>query len=90
MGTSFRFLLADGSFVDWALKPIKPDGWRSHGVRYRIAWIQNEVCRVLFDNHHGRKDHMHIDGIERPYTFTSVEQPLTDFKHEVRQLGGRI
>ncbi len=83
-----RQYLTDGSFVERAIDPIKPDKWRPHGCRYRLAWIQEGECRVLFDNHHGKTDHMHIDGKERAYQFSNIEQLLEDFYSEVRKLGG--
>ena len=80
--------LSDGSYIDVSIDRIKPDRWRPHGVRYRMAWVKNGECRVLFDNHHGKGDHLHVDGEELPYEFTSVEQLARDFAQEVRKLGG--
>lgn len=88
MGSSFRYALPDGSFIDWQIKSIRPDRWRKHGVRYRLAWVQNGVCRVLFDNHHGKQDHVHLDGVERAYQFISVRRLWSDFFIAIRSLGG--
>ena len=85
-----RVYLLDLSFIEWSLAEIKPDRWRPHGVRYRMAWIQNGICRVLFDNHHGKGDHMHLDGVERPYSFISFAKLREDFEREVRKLGGSL
>jgi hypothetical protein len=82
--------LTDGSFIDIAIDEIAADRWRPHGVRYRFAWVEKGKCRVLFDNHHGKQDHCHIDGIEREYHFVSVEKLYDDFAAEVRALGGLI
>lgn len=91
MGTnSVRQLLEDGSFLEISLTSIRPDKWRSHGIRYRFAWVQKGKCRVLFDNHHGKQDHMHIDGVEIPYEFVSVGELRRRFEEEVRKLGGEI
>lgn len=81
--------LPDGSFVEIAIDEIKPDRWRPHGVRYRFAWEKGK-CRVLFDNHHGKTDHCHIDDAEKSYKFESVERLYDDFAAEVRKLGGLI
>ena len=62
--------------------------WCTHGVRYRLAWIQNGKVRVLFDNHHEKGDHFHLDGKEYPYSFSSVKQLGLDFAEHVKQLGG--
>lgn len=85
-----RKRLADSSFVDASVEIIKPDRWRPHGVRYRIAWIQGGRCRVLFDNHHGKADHFHVDGAEHEYNFQGIAQLFEDFDQLVAMLGGRI
>ena len=82
--------LPDGSFVDISIDTIEPDRWRPHGVRYRFAWVEKGQCRVLFDNHHGKQDHCHVDGVEQEYRFVSVEQLYDDFAAEIRNLGGLI
>lgn len=80
--------LPDGSSVDASIERIAPDRWRPHGVRYRLAWVQDGRCRVLFDNHHGKQDHCHVDDKEFPYTFTTVERLARDFAELVGKLGG--
>ena len=85
-----RFSLADNSIVDWTITPIKPDKWRPHGIKYSMAWVQNDVCRVLFDNHHGKHDHVHKDGTEESYVFTNIDKLIDDFKRAIRLLGGKI
>ena len=42
---------------------------------------------VGFDNERGKGDHMHIDGAELPYTFTTLEILLKDFFMEVQKVG---
>ena len=40
----------------------------------------NRYRRVFgFDNERGKGDHCHLDGIEMPYTFISVEKLVGDF-----------
>lgn len=90
MGSSTRVVLRDGSFVDWSIARIRADKWRPHGIRYRIAWIQNGKCRVLADNHHGKRDHFHVDNLEERYEFVSVEQLWSDFGRRISELGASI
>ncbi len=85
-----RRYLPDGSFIERAIEAVKADRWRPHGIRYRYAWVQNDECRVLFDNHHGKTDHLHIDNEEYSYVFTTPEKLLEDFYSEIRKLGGAI
>ena len=85
---SNRVTFPGGSFIESSIQEVKADEWRSHGVRYRLAWVQNGKCRVLFDNHHGKKDHRHIDGVESSYEFKTVGSLWLDFRAEVKRLGG--
>jgi hypothetical protein len=34
---------------------------------------------IGFDNELGKGDHSHLDGVERPYVFRSVEHLVEDF-----------
>ena len=85
-----RQLLDDGSYLDISIFSIRRDKWRPHGVRYRLAWIKNGICRVLFDNHHGKTDHVHLDGKEYFYEFTNVRKLREDFETQVRKRGGPL
>ncbi|WP_349437761.1 DUF6516 family protein [Pararhizobium sp. A13] len=38
---------------------------------------------VGFDNERGKGDHCHLDGTEYPYTFTSTDALLSDFRKEI-------
>jgi hypothetical protein len=85
-----RRILDEENFLEIAYYEIKADQFRPHGWRYRLAWIQQGRCRVLFDNHHGKADHNHIDGQELSYAFTGVEQLIADFVGLVKKLGGPL
>jgi hypothetical protein len=84
-----RRYLSDGSFVEISFYPIEPDFWRPHGIRYRFAWIQSGRCRVLFDNHHGKRDHIHIDSKELPYEFVDLDVLNNDFEKCIQELWGK-
>lgn len=45
-----------------------------HGFKYRLVYALEGQRIVGFDNERGKGDHMHVDGIELPYLFTSLEQ----------------
>lgn len=85
-----RQILNEENFLEIAFYEIKPDRFRPHGWHYKLAWIQNGNCRVLFDNHHGKADHYHIDGQEIFYEFTTIEKLRLDFVSLIRKLGGPI
>ena len=84
---SGRQVIAEGVFIEWSVSSIRPDRWRPHGVKYRLAYIEHGRCRVLFDNHTGKKDHFHVDKREFEYKFTNLGQLRRDFEAEITKLG---
>jgi hypothetical protein len=70
-------------FVVWAVP--RTQLYRD-GVRYRLAFIPQglETPAVLYDNHHPKGHHKHLENLEQPYLFTSVDKLLTDFEIDVR------
>ena len=40
---------------------------------------------MRFDNERGKGDHLHLDGTESVYIFTTPEQLIVDFETEVRR-----
>jgi hypothetical protein len=82
-----RDKLIDGSGdirerVVWSVK-VSPR--HPQGVRYRLAYIpQGEMYpTVLYDNHHPKGHHKHIEGREEPYIFTDVGQMQADFERDI-------
>ena len=60
--------------------PVPPT---EHGFKYRLVYAVEGQRIVGFDNERGKGDHMHLDGKELPYQFTSLEQLIEDFISEV-------
>ena len=61
-----------------------------HAFKYRLAYVEKSQCRVLFDNHAGKKDHFHRDGEEFDYLFRGVSKLRQDFEAELRKMGAQI
>lgn len=78
--TRFKNVNPDGSILElvvWKVDtPVPPT---DHGYKYRAVYVQAGQRIVGFDNERGKGDHCHLDGIELPYTFTTVEQLVEDF-----------
>lgn len=76
----FKNITTDGALLEvvvWKVPvPVPPT---EHGYKYRAAYVVDGIRVVGFDNELGKGDHCHLDGIEVPYTFTSVEQLIEDF-----------
>ena len=55
----------------------------THSYKYRLffGWPNREIVR--YDNEQGKGDHKHIEGIEEPYLFVSLEQLLDDFEQDI-------
>ena len=55
------------------------------GIRYRLVFIPagRKSPAVLYDNHHPKGHHKHIDGQEVPYEYHSFEDLLKDFRRDI-------
>ncbi|NCA91450.1 MAG: hypothetical protein EOM92_21870 [Gammaproteobacteria bacterium] len=86
----FRFKDRQGELildmVLWALPA--PDRYHPHGLKYRLYCGRSGECLVRYDNETGKGDHRHYGDREEPYSFTSVEQLLTDFRGDCTRLAG--
>jgi len=78
--TRFKNISANGAIIEvvvWKVpEPVPPT---EHGFKYSAVYVVDGVRVVGFDNERGKGDHCHLDGIEVPYIFTSVEQLIEDF-----------
>ena len=78
--TRFKDITADGAILElviWKVpEPVPPT---EHGYKYRAVYVVDGVRVVGFDNVCGKGDHCHLDGLETPYNFTSVDQLIEDF-----------
>ena len=78
--TRFKDITTDGAILElvvWKVpEPVPPT---EHGYKYRAVYVVNGVRVLGFDNERGKGDHCHLDGVEQPYVFSSVEQLVEDF-----------
>ncbi len=78
--TRFKNVNPDGSILElgvWRVPtPVPPT---EHGFKYRAVYTVEGVRIIGFDNERGKGDHCHLDGQQRPYRFTTVEQLVEDF-----------
>jgi len=81
-----RLILSRRAFVEiviWRLpKPLLES---RHAFKYRLAYIANQRCVLRFDNEAGKGDHKHLNEIETPYTFTTLDTLQADFWAEVNK-----
>ena len=67
--------------VVWRIaQPLHPC---THLYKYRLYFGESGQCRVRYDNERGKGDHPHVNDVEAPYIFISINQLLSDFQHDV-------
>jgi YD repeat-containing protein len=66
----------------WA---VPADHKNPDGIRYRLAYIPagHKSPVILYDNHHPKGHHKHINGQEVPYEYRSFEDLLKDFRRDI-------
>jgi hypothetical protein len=71
------------SLVVWA---VPKTSLHRDGVRYRLAFIPRgfQTPAVLYDNHHPKGHHKHLNQVEQSYVYTSVDKLIADFEIDVR------
>lgn len=83
---STRIAYSESAFAELVLWRLpKPAEGSVHGFKYRLAYVVHGVCVLRYDNEAGKGDHKHVDGTERAYAFTTPEQLIADFKHEIKR-----
>lgn len=60
-----------------------------HRFKYRLFYGTAGRRAVGYDNERGKGDHRHLDGVESPYTFISLDKLLADFEADVAELRTR-
>jgi len=79
-----RIAYTETAFAELVLwKVPKPVPGSAHEFKYRLAYVVNEVCVLRYDNEAGKGDHRHFGGDESPYRFTTPEQLIADFQHDI-------
>jgi hypothetical protein len=65
-------------------KVPRPVAGSRHPYKYRLYYGRDGKRIVGYDNERGKGDHCHLDGNERPYTFTTPDALIDDFLVQVR------
>jgi hypothetical protein len=84
---STRIVYSESAFAELVLWRLpKPLRGSLHEFKYRLAYIVRGECTLRYDNEAGKGDHRHYDGKESAYTFTTPEQLVADFQHDIERL----
>ena len=75
----------DGDLLEAVVWKVASSIQHPKGVRYRMAFIPigHKQPAVLYDNHHPKGHHKHIDRKESAYSFSGIEQLILDFERDV-------
>jgi hypothetical protein len=79
-----KSVLSDGAILEliiWRLA-VPVEGSR-HVFKYRLFYGREGQRIVGYDNERPKGDHRHLDGVEEPYLFTTIEALLSDFLADV-------
>ncbi len=81
-----------GNLLEMVVWHVEPNPRQPDGVRYRLALVRagRTSPSVLYDNHHPKGHHRHLEGVEESYQFVDVDRLLADFMADVKRVtGGR-
>ncbi|MCZ8180311.1 MAG: DUF6516 family protein [Rhizobium sp.] len=79
-------VLGDGAIIEMVIWRLpSPVLGSIHHYKYQLYFGRAGIRIVGFDNERGKGDHKHIDGVETPYVFTTVDQLVADFLNEVKR-----
>jgi hypothetical protein len=81
-------VLPDGTIVEMKIWEVPEPVAGSHRLKYSLFYGREGERLVCYDNERGKGDHRHVAGKEKPYTFTTVEKLIDDFKTDVRSARG--
>ena len=70
-----------GNLREMVIWRVEPNPRQPEGLRYHLALIRagERTPAVLYDNHHPKGHHRHIEGVEEPYAFIDLDHLIADF-----------
>ncbi|MBI5235686.1 MAG: hypothetical protein HY886_05505 [Deltaproteobacteria bacterium] len=73
----------DGAMVEMKIWRVEPDGYRPHGLKYSLAYIEKGKGVVGYDNAERKGDHRHYERMTVDYEFCGVDKLMDDFLKDV-------
>lgn len=79
-----RIAYSEAAFAELVLWRLpKPLQGSAHRFKYRLAYVVHGECVLRYDNEAGKGDHRHFKGRESTYVFTTSQQLIADFQHDI-------
>jgi hypothetical protein len=83
---STRIPYSESAFAELVLWRLpKPVEGSAHGFKYRLAYVVRGKCVLRYDNEVGKGDHRHFGQAESDYSFTTPDQLIADFQHDIER-----
>ncbi len=82
----FRNVTDEGHLIEmiiWRVPDHVPPC--EHPYKYRLVYIVESRRVIGYDNERGKGDHCHVDDIETPYEFVSIDKLIEDFIVDVER-----
>ena len=85
---SFKVVDRVKGIIEWKIWEVPADEKNPDGIRYRLANIPvgRKTPAVLYDNHHPKGHHKHLEGRETGYEFSGVVDLIRDFLQDIEAL----
>lgn len=79
----------DGAIVEMTIWHVpEAVAGSSHHIKYSLFYGYPGRRIVGYDNERGKGDHRHLEELEEPYSFSTVEILVFDFLADVRRVRG--
>jgi hypothetical protein len=79
-----RIAFTESAFAELVLWRLPaPLAGSTHGFKYRLAYVVNDVCVVRYDNELGKGDHRHFGDRETAYEFETPDRLVADFQRDI-------
>ena len=80
-----KFTDEQGHLIERVVWSVPLSLLHPEGVRYRLAFIPRGTRgpAVLYDNHHSKGHHKHLEDSQEPYLFADVDQLMIDFENDI-------
>ncbi|RJQ48987.1 MAG: hypothetical protein C4528_01480 [Gammaproteobacteria bacterium] len=81
-----RITYSEAAFAELVLWQVpKPVAGSSHRFKYRLTYVVQGACVLLYDNEVGKGDHRHFGGKESTYKFSTPDQLVADFQRDIER-----
>lgn len=77
--------------IEMTIHEVNDRARYNDGIKYGLICFDLATKKkVIMDNHHPKKDHIHVDDTEYSYKFRGIDQLLEDFKSLILKHFGEI